>query len=425
MTFSSPGSSHRWKRYPKYKDSGVEWLGEVPEGWELTPLKNLFLQKKEINHPDKTLLSVFRDQGVIPYKFSEENRNRPSLDLSTYQLVKKGNLVINKMKCWQGSLSISDYEGIVSPAYIVCCSIKKFEKRFIHHLLRSPQYIEQYQRFSYGVRCNQWDIRFDDFRLIPSLLPPSNEQKIILDFLDRETARIDVLIAKKERQIELLNEKRAALISHAVTKGLDPNVKMKNSGIEWIGEVPENWKIYPLIWHLSIHSGNSISTDLIESEKTQTHFFPVIGGNGLMGYTITHNINEQIIVIGRVGALCGNIHYIDYPAWVTDNALILNKIKEFHLKYLTYALYTLDINKLSSQNAQPLITGTIIKHQKIPCPHYYEQSNIVIYLDHKTTFIDTLIEKVRHSIDLLKEYRSALISAAVTGKIDVRGEVQA
>lgn len=445
MSQQNISTKHRWKGYPKYKDSDVEWLGDVPEGWEITPLNNLFLQIKVINHPDKTLLSVFRDQGVVPYKFGEDNRNRPSLDLSAYQLVKKGDLVINKMKCWQGSLSISNYEGIVSPAYIVCRSKKKFEKRFIHHLLRSSQYIEQYQRFSFGVRCNQWDIRFNDFKLIKGLLPPLDEQKKILDFLDHESACINTLIAKKEQQIDLLKEKRAALISHAVTKGLDTNVNVKDSGFEWIGKIPEHWKISKIKWiSLKMGSGKTprggaetyIDSGIlfIRSQNVQFEGLKlddVVFIDSQMDEEMkSTRVKENDVLLNITGASLGRCAWVSIKidANVSQHVCIIRprigKINpQFLNNFLSSSVAQMQIELSQdgvSREGLPLSgVGNII----ILSPFLPEQQKIALYIEEKTALIDAVIEKILHSINLLEKYRNALISAAVTGKIDVREAV--
>jgi len=249
--------------------------------------------------------------------------------------------------------------------------------------------------------------------------PPFSEQQAIAAFLDYETSRIDTLIGKKKKLVELLKEKRTALISRAVTKGLDASVKMKPSGVEWLGEVPEHWGVKKLKWvYQNIGSGDGISPDDIEPFGT----YPVYGGNGIMGYTEKYNSTGEDIIIGRVGAKCGNIYLIDGNKWISDNALNL-KIKRLQKKYLALLLEERNLNQLANQNAQPLITGSMVGNQFIPLPPLPEQQAIAAFLDRETAKIDTLVSKVETAIEKLKEYRTALISAAVTGKIDVRKEV--
>ena len=200
------------------KDSGVEWVGEVPEHWKLSAVTNITSIVSIKNHPEEELLSVYRDYGVIIKNTRDDNHNKAGQDLSTYKLVEPGFLVINKMKTWQGSLGMSEYRGIVSPAYITCKTDRKVvERSYLHHLLRCRNYINEYNRLSYGVRVDQWDMRYDDFKYVPVLLPPMEEQKAIADYLDTKTEQIDRIIETINTQIEKLKELRKTLINDVVT----------------------------------------------------------------------------------------------------------------------------------------------------------------------------------------------------------------
>jgi type I restriction enzyme S subunit len=259
---------------------------------------------------------------------------------------------------------------------------------------------------------------------IPCPLLPVSEQTSIAALLDREACKIDALVEEQRRLIELLKEKRQAVISHAVTKGLNPDAPMKDSGIEWLGEVPEHWQMTPLRWKSSVRSGESIATDDISEIESNEKAIPVIGGNGVMGYADKGNTVHPVLAIGRVGALCGNVHQIEPPAWVTDNALMLDiNLDAFDLRFLSESLRARNLNDMASKTAQPLITGAQVKDQRVPCPPIEEQLAIAAYLCLETNKIDRLRIEAQRGIDLLQERRSALISAAVTGKIDVRGLV--
>ena len=200
------------------KDSGVEWIGEVPAHWEVTAVTNITNTVSIKNHPKEELLSVYRDYGVIIKSTRDDNHNKAGANLSNYKLVESGYLVINKMKAWQGSLGVSEFRGIVSPAYITCKTDKRIvERSYLHHLLRCRNYINEYNRLSYGVRVDQWDMRYDDFKYVPVLLPPMEEQKTIANYLDEKTAHIDRIVATINSQIDKLKELRKALINDVVT----------------------------------------------------------------------------------------------------------------------------------------------------------------------------------------------------------------
>lgn len=259
----------QFKQYPSYKPSGVEWLGDVPEHWQQKPIWSLFKRIKRTNFPTERLLSVYRDYGVIPKDSRDDNHNRASEDLTPYQLVCANDLVINKMKAWQGSIAISELRGIVSPAYYIYQPKAEYHSKYIHFLIRSAYYIQSYKNYSKGIRVNQWDLESEAFTHIDLLLPSLDEQQKIVSFLDTETTRIDNLIAKQEKLIELLEEQRKSIISHAVTKGLNPNAPMKDSGVEWLGEVPNDWNFSRLDAVSKIVRGNSAFSkmDLLESGK--------------------------------------------------------------------------------------------------------------------------------------------------------------
>lgn len=200
------------------KNSGVEWIGEVPEHWEVSSVTEMSSPVSIKNQPDEELLSVYRDYGVIIKSSRDDNHNKAGQNLASYKLVKPGFLVINKMKAWQGSLGVSAYQGIVSPAYITCkTDKKKIERRYLHHLLRSTNYIGEYNRLSYGIRVDQWDMRYDDFKYVPVLVPPRNEQKEIADYLDKKLSQIDEIVGTINSQIGNLQELRKTLINDVVT----------------------------------------------------------------------------------------------------------------------------------------------------------------------------------------------------------------
>ncbi|HWS99892.1 MAG TPA: hypothetical protein VN256_06415 [Pyrinomonadaceae bacterium] len=433
--------------YPRYKDSGIDWLGEIPEHWEPLRLSWLFRRSKTTNRSDAELLSIYRDYGVIPKSSRDDNFNKPSDDLSTYQLVEVGDLVLNKMKTWQGSIAISEFEGIVSPAYFVAKPQREFNLRFVHYLLRSPVYISQYLRYSKGIRPNQWDLDFDDFRVIAAILPPIEEQKAIAEFLDVETLKIDELIDKQERLTTLLQEKRQALISHAVTKGLNHTVPMKDSGIKWLGEIPVHWEVKRLKHVLSwIEQGWSPDCEARlagENEWGVLKTGCVNRGvfNEYEHKTLPANIEparEYEVNVGDVlmSRASGSPDLVGSAAYVYEcrkQLLLSDKTFRLHRRenlidgqYLSTVLNSTNIRtqiKQSISGAEGLannITQGTIKNLVFALPSLEEQSAILASIKCKFTELDSLIEKADGATELLREHRTALISAAVTGKIDVR-----
>ncbi|MDB2384743.1 restriction endonuclease subunit S [Endozoicomonas sp.] len=409
-----------YQSYSDTSDSGIDWLGDIPSHWETIPVGRLFNRTKRTNQEKKELLSVYRDYGVIPKSSRDDNNNKPSEDLSPYQLVRENDLVMNKMKAWQGSIAISEYEGIVSPAYFVYePKSKLFEyahPKYVHYLLRNPIYIAQYLRQSKGIRVNQWDLDPDEFQRIELLLPTKHEQQQIYNFLDHETAKIDTLIDKQQQLIKLLKEKRQAVISHAVTKGLDPNAPMRDSSVEWLGEVPSHWKIVKLSYFLKLLSGDGITSNQIEPEGK----YPVMGGNGLRGFTTNYNCNGEYALIGRQGALCGNINIAKGKFFATEHAVVVYPYINFNLTFLSEFLRFMNLGQYSVSAAQPGISVERINGLIIAIPPLQEQMSIGGKIEDYSDMFDALTAKAKTMITVLKERRTALISAAVTGKIDVR-----
>lgn len=205
----------------KLRDSGVPWLGEIPVHWRSTRVGRLFRQSKILDYPDLTVLSVYREFGVIERASRDDNANRVPDDLNKYQLVEVGDLVINKMKAWQGSLGVSDFRGITSPDYVVFRPAHAEEPQFLHSMLRMPQLTTVYLSISNGIRINQWRIEPERFANVEVFLPTLDEQRAIVEHIARETTKLDAVRAATERTIALLKERRSALIAAAVTGQLD------------------------------------------------------------------------------------------------------------------------------------------------------------------------------------------------------------
>ncbi|AVF18003.1 restriction modification system DNA specificity domain-containing protein [Enterobacter hormaechei] len=435
----------KYKAYPEYKDSGVEWLGEVPNHWKTVSISRLFSRIKRTGYTEKELLSVYRDYGVIPKSSRDDNNNKPSEDLSPYQLVEPNDLVMNKMKAWQGSIAISEYEGIVSPAYFVYkpnnVLFELAYPRYVHYLLRNPIYVTQYLSRSKGIRVNQWDLDPDEFRNIELLLPDKTEQEKIYSFLDHETAKIDNLIEKQQQLIELLKEKRQAVISHAVTKGLNPDVPMKDSGVEWLGEVPDHWELVPLKYLCNFSGGGTPTKDNLSYWQGGT--VPWVSPKDMKSFWIsetqdyvtpkavsessTNYIEEgSLLMVVRSGILQRNIPVAINIVKVTMNqdmkALRFNERMKAH-----YAAYFINgnINSLLLEWTKEGATVESIEHEYlanglIPVPPIDEQHSIIKSISGQMIRFELLEEKALTGIRLLQERRTALISAAVTGKIDVR-----
>jgi len=439
----------KYKAYPEYKDSGVEWLGEIPSHWKTISISRLFSRTKRTGYTEKELLSVYRDYGVIPKSSRDDNNNKPSEDLSPYQLVEPNDLVMNKMKAWQGSIAISEYEGIVSPAYFVYkpnnVLFELAHPRYVHYLLRNPIYVTQYLSRSKGIRVNQWDLDPDEFRNIELLLPDKTEQEKIYSFLDHETAKIDNLIEKQHQIIELLKEKRQAVISHAVTKGLNPDVPMKDSGVEWLGKVPTHWNVIRLKYLIkTFEQGWSPQCEARLAEKDEYGVLKVGCVNSGDFDPFEHKalpsnlepqkqylIKKNDLLISRANTkeLVGSSAVVekDYNNLILCDKLYRLKFgKPVNPHFISEFIRTpmvrkqIELSASGASHSMQNIGQDTIKELFVALPPESETQQLIAFIKNKINVFNSLIDLSQKQVSLLQERRTALISAAVTGKIDVR-----
>jgi type I restriction enzyme, S subunit len=402
-------------RYPAYQDSKLEWAKTFPEHWAAKHLKRnvrLLTEKTDTRECPVGLENLEGWTGRFIQTESDFEGEGVGF--------KADDILFGKLRPYLAKVWLADRRGEAIGDFHVLRPFECVIPRFIQYQLLTREVVDLVDGSTYGAKMPRASWGFLGCLELPT--PPAEEQLAITNFLDRETAKIDALIAEQQRLIELLQEKRQAVISHAVTKGLNPNAPMKVSGVEWLGEVPEPWRVMPLRWAAKCCSGDGLSSTEISSTGDDEYTVPVIGGNGLMGYTNQAKTNYSLLAIGRVGALCGNVHIVHPPAWITDNALVLDPDSSiFDLGFLSLTLRSRNLNDIASKTAQPLITGTQVGDQRIPCPPLSEQHLIASHLMQQSEQFDTLSTEAQRAIVLLQERRSALISAAVTGQIDVRG----
>lgn len=420
--------------YENMRDSGVEWLGAVPSHWKMTRMKAIFRTKSIKNHPSAEVLSLYRDFGVLPKSSRDDNYNVTSDDTSQYKYVEKDNLVINKMKAWQGSLAISKYEGIVSPAYYVCeFRSAAVDKKYIHHLLRCAAYVQEFERLSTGMRIGQWDLGIDDFMLVPVILPPLSEQKHIGYYLDEQCSKIDTIILDAQTSIEEYQAWKSSIIYEAVTKGLNPNVEMKDSGIEWIGQIPTHWSIgkvkqvsefapkcdFSHLNHDSLITFTPMECIRNGCFENRSAKFDTITGS----YT---QYAEGDIVLAKVTPCFenGNICIMKdlfSGLGLGSSELFVLRAHSILTEYLFYYLQ----NPGFVQRACASMTGTgglkrvssdFVKNCPVPIPPKDEQDKIASFLNKRCNAIEALIKEKNKLIEDLESYKKSLIYEVVTGK---------
>ncbi|ONG37690.1 hypothetical protein BKE30_14100 [Alkanindiges hydrocarboniclasticus] len=408
----------QFKQYPSYKNSGVEWLGDVPEHWSVIPSKFYFIERKEkAENTDKQLTASQKHGIIFQEDFMAEN-GRVMVVMKNPEILKKvrPNDFVISMRSFQGGLELSYLEGSISSAYVMLKpNLNVVDIEYFKYLFKTPRYIQSLQSTSNLIRDGQ-ALRFNNFSQIKLVLPPKADQEKIVSFLDTETARIDNLIAKQEKLIELLEEQRKSIISHAVTKGLNPNAPMKDSGVEWLGEVPEHWQILKLRQLVKLESGLALPLNRINPDGK----YPVYGGNNIRGFTENFNMKGDYILVGRQGSLCGNINYASGEFWATEHAVVVYPKKPVSLTFLGELLRTMNLNQYSIASAQAGLSVDRISNIYTIYIPFEEQIQIAKKIDHENLKVDKLISKQQSLIEKLKEYRASIISHAVTGKIDVR-----
>ena len=418
------------RRYPEYKNSQLGWVGGIPKHWEVIKFHYLSQESRRKNDDDvdREMLSLSSYTGIQIKHYEYENTKRSKEENLTYFVVEPNQLVVNPMWQIQRGIGVSYLHGIVSPGYrVYYIDLERLIPQYLHYLMRSDGYVDEYNKHIRGLTTYDRSVRKEDFEEISVLLPSKQEQTQIANFLNRKTGQIDELLRIKERRIELLQEQRTALINQAVTKGLDPNVNMKPSGVEWIGEIPVHWTISKVKHEFESLDNLRIPLNSETRGNMKLKIYDYYGASGVIDKVENCIFDEPLILIGEDGA---NLYLRSTPLafkatgkyWVNNHAHVLRP-KHGNIDYLTNMLESLDYIHYITGAAQPKLTSDNLMNITVITPPPLEQDRIANFLDRKAGQIDQLITAEQRKIELLKEYRQSLISEAVTGKIDVRNEV--
>ena len=433
------------KPYPKLKDSGVPWLGEVPAAWEVRKLRGILRRVTERNRPDLPLLSVVRERGVIRRDTTAEDENHNFIpdDLSNHKVVRTGQFAMNKMKAWQGSYGVSQYEGIVSPAYFVF-DLAEVESRFFHTAIRSRAYVPLFAQASDGVRIGQWDLAEPRMREIAFAIPTLSEQAAIVRFLDHADRRIRRYIRAKQKLIKLLEEQKQAIIHRAVTRGLDPNVRLKPSAVEWLGDVPEHWEV------VRLKTLASHIVDCLHATPTYTQRgeFPAIRTAditpGAVHLRTARRVDEETydrwterlqpaagdILYSREGERFGIAACVPpgIRLCISQRMMVFRIRPEHNPLFVMWALNSPQTYAQATQDVMgstaPHVNVSTIRNFALALPSLDEQCEIVRHIESATPEIVRTIKDAVRENALLREYRTRLIADVVTGKLDM-GEAAA
>ena len=431
------------ERYREYKESGVKWLGEIPSHWEVVPLRKYLKINTRRNMPEAQLLSVTREEGVIVrnVESKEENHNYIPDDLSNYKYVQRGQFVINKMKSWQGSYGVSNYDGIVSPAYFVY-DLNYPNKDYFNIAIRSKIFSPFFSKYSKGIRVDQWDLTPEALKIIPFLEPPKAEQDAIVRYLDSATSEIDKAIAMQQKMIDLLNERKQIIIQNAVTKGLDENVEMKESGVEFVNEIPHNWSTRRLKFSAWIRA--RLGWKGLKASEYVENGYPFLSAFNIendhmkwnnLNFINKYRYDESPEIKLKVGDLllvkdgagigkCARIDKLPYGESTANGSLaVITSYDMLDYRYLYYFM----VSKSFKDHTELLINGMGVPHftqgemKKIvmPVPPQAEQQQIVTYLDSEMQRFDSAITNCQRQITLLQERKQIIINEVVTGKVRV------
>jgi len=431
--------------YDSYKDSGIDWLGEIPSHWEVKRIKYLF---KEINERslggNEDLLSVSQYTGVTRKsdKLQEGDLLTNASTLEGYKVVRKRQLVSNIMLAWNGSLAFSEFDGITSPAYCIYKLTSDDNYKYFHYLFKTDLYKSEFKRNSSGVIESRLRLYTEDFFRIWAILPLLHEQEAIARFLDDKCAKIDELVAIKEQQIDKLKELRQVKIYQAVTKGLNPNAEMKDSGIDWIGEIPTHWEVKRLKNVLANKLKYGANESGYEYDEHLPRYIRItdFGYDGKLNEEKKLSLPFEIakdyllkdgdILFARSGATVGKAYqfkssmstekFYCYAGYLIkaepDTQIILSDFLNYYTQSGAFNNWKNSIfNKATIEN----IGADKYAELKVPIPPLHEQEAIVAYLDEATNKIDQAIAQREAQIEKLKAYKQSLINEVVTGKVKV------
>ena len=401
--------------YSAYKSSGIPWLGDVPEHWEVPRLKGyvtnaIDLTKAPLNgelylalEHVESWTGRFSDAGD-GVSFSGQVKRFQAEDV-----------LFSKLRPYLAKVTCPNRSGVCVGEFLVLRPHDaRLSPRYLEQLLRSRPATDAINSSTFGAKMPRADWQFIGDLGFP--LPPLPEQAAIVRYLDHADRRIRRYVSAKRKLIALLEEEKQAIINRAVTQGLDPNVRLKPSGVEWLGDVPAHWEVRRLKTLCSMKSGEGITAEAIEIAGE----YPVYGGNGLRGYASSHTHDGAFALIGRQGALCGNIHIARGQFWASEHAVVATLQRGYVLDWFGAILRVMNLNQYSIAAAQPGLAVERVLNLQLPVPPIHEQEGLANHIERDTAAVNIAIARTRRQIDLLQEYRTRLIADVVTGKLDVR-----
>lgn len=417
------------ERYSEYKDSGVQWLGEIPSHWELLKMKYAFKERSEKNHPNEEPLCATQSRGVIPQSLYEGRVVVVNKGFEGLKLVKVGDFVIS-LRSFQGGIEYAYYQGIISAAYIVLQPKESDMAPYFKYMFKSHDYIQLLQTCVTGIREGQ-NINYPLLAKKAVPIPPMEEQHAIVSYLDTKCSKLDTFISNKEKEITLLQEMKQRVIADAVTRGLNPNVKFKPTNIPWLPEIPEHWEEKRLSTQFT--GDVQVNKDFTVKHAFKFNYGELVPKNEVGAPEEYRDVYVRYSLIKEGDVLINglNLNY-DFVSQrvacapadgiITSAYVVCRPRKNVNYNYYTLLFKAMDSMKLfhgMGSGIRLTLSFKELKKQLLPVPPIEEQHAIVSYITERTAKIDSLIEKLNKEIECVKEYKQRLVSDVVTGQIKV------
>lgn len=427
-------------RFPRYRDSGLPWLGELPEHWDVRRNGRLFAERVETGFEKLPILEVSLRTGVRVRDMENGARKQQMTDRSKYKRAAKGDISYNMMRMWQGAVGVAPVDGLVSPAYVVARPFLEVDPRYYTYLFRTPGYMREVNKFSRGIVSDRNRLYWDEFKQMPSAYPPPGDQTRIADFLDVHGLLTARLIRNKRRLIRLLTEQKQAIINQVVTRGLNPNASMKTTGIDWMPAVPTHWDISALRHRYFVDLGKMLDAKRISGDFLVRYLrntdvqWDNINVTALPEMDITEREYSRYTVqkgdvlvceggeVGRSAIWQGGGEIIGYQK-ALHRVRPQNSEQEIP-RWFFYLMYSFAKRGVfaadGNENTIAHLTNEKLRAFRFPFPSVEEQQTIVNFLDKECAEIERVQARVSSEINLILEYRERLIADVITGKLDVR-----
>lgn len=419
--------------YPAYQESGLPWAPKVPQGWNVLRNGRLFAHRVETGFPDLPILEVSLRTGVRVRDMENLKRKQVMSQKEKYKRAAKGDIAYNMMRMWQGALGPAPVDGLVSPAYVVVKPFEEANSAYYSYLFRTDAYMREVNKFSRGIVADRNRLYWDEFKQMPSLVPPRPEQDQIVAYLRAQDAHIGRFIKAKRELIGLLTEQKLRIIDHAVTRGLDASVALKPSDIEWLGDVPGHWELRRLKF-LASSTTNQTTTKAsdeiylaLEHVQSWTGVARPLEGEVEFASTVKRFVTDDVL-FGKLRPYLAKVTRVPCTGVCVSEFLVLRSRTELilpaYLEQLLRCKRVIDLINSSTAGAKmPRADWTFIGNVRLPVPRKEEQEAILSSIGLETKDLDDAIARAEDEIKLIREYRDRLIADVVTGQVDVRGWV--